>query len=185
MFCPNPSGHPRGYHLFRGCLGVLITLFLPCPALINHIYFFIFQCPPFFTPFSSAQSFFIANICPLTPGLHGEMAEQFDRRTSSKTQNPRDVFECTAAESEVQSCISLFNSKEGTHLFHSLDWCNFVFWIRYLVLRPYKKDILFPVPACIRFGERVKKILIFYFIEFDVFGTTINCFSVKTDPFFP
>ena len=33
--------------------------------------------------------------------------------------------------------------------------------------------------------ERIKKNFIFYFIEFDVFGTIINCFSVKVDPFCP
>ena len=31
--------------------------------------------------------------------------------------------------------------------------------------------------------ESIKKNLIFHFIEFDVFGTTINCFSVKADLF--
>ena len=46
-----------------------------------------------------------------------------------------------------------------------------------------QKKFLFPVPARITFGERIKKIFIFYFIEFDVFGTTINCFSLKADPF--
>ena len=52
-------------------------------------------------------------------------------------------------------------------------------------IRPNKKKILFPVPVRITFGERIKKNLIFYFIEFDVFGSTFNCFSVKADPFCP
>ena len=52
-------------------------------------------------------------------------------------------------------------------------------------LRPYKKDFLFPALALIPFEERINKRLFFYFIEFDVFYTTINCFSVKADPFFP
>ena len=47
------------------------------------------------------------------------------------------------------------------------------------------KKILCPVPARITFGERFKKNFIFYFIEFDVYDTTIDCFSVKADPFCP
>ena len=39
--------------------------------------------------------------------------------------------------------------------------------------------------SCVTFGERIKKNFIFYFIEFDIFGTTINCCSVKSDPFCP
>ena len=50
---------------------------------------------------------------------------------------------------------------------------------------PYKKSLLFPVPAQITFGKRIKKKFISYFIEFDVFGTATNFFSVKTDPFCP
>ena len=45
------------------------------------------------------------------------------------------------------------------------------------------KKILFPVPVRITFGVSIKKSFIFYFIEFDVFGTTIHCFLVKADPF--
>ena len=44
------------------------------------------------------------------------------------------------------------------------------------------KKLLFPVPARITFEERIKEKFIFYFIEFDVFGTTMDCFSVKADP---
>ena len=44
---------------------------------------------------------------------------------------------------------------------------------------------MFPVPARINFGERIKKNFIFHFNEFDVFGTTIICFSVKADAFCP
>ena len=51
-------------------------------------------------------------------------------------------------------------------------------------LKPYKK-ILFPVLERITFGEYIRKIFIFYFIEFDVFGTIINCFSVNADAFCP
>ena len=47
------------------------------------------------------------------------------------------------------------------------------------------KIFLFPVPAQITFGERIMKNFIFHFIKFDVSGTTINCFSVKADPFCP
>ena len=59
--------------------------------------------------------------------------------------------------------------------------------ISYLVgmLRPCKEKFLFPVPARITFGERIKKNFIVYLIEFDVFGTTLNCFPVKVDPFIP
>ena len=49
-------------------------------------------------------------------------------------------------------------------------------------LRPYK-NFLFPVPAHITFGKRINLFFISYFIEFDVFDTTINYFSVKADPF--
>ena len=55
-----------------------------------------------------------------------------------------------------------------------------------LSIRPYIKKFLFPVPALITFGESIKKNFIFYFIDFDVFGTTIDtidCFLVKADPF--
>ena len=51
-----------------------------------------------------------------------------------------------------------------------------------VVTRPYKNEFLFPFPARITFGERIKKNFSFYFIEFDVKGTTINCFSAKADP---
>ena len=47
------------------------------------------------------------------------------------------------------------------------------------------KKFLFPVPARITFEKRIKKNSVFYFIEFDIFGTTINDFSVKSDPFCP
>ena len=53
------------------------------------------------------------------------------------------------------------------------------------LLRPHKIIFLFPVPAHITFGERIKKNFIVYFIEFDVFVTTINYFSVKAEPFCP
>ena len=47
------------------------------------------------------------------------------------------------------------------------------------------KIFLFLVPARINFGERIKKNSIFHFNQFDVFGTTVNCFSAKSDPFCP
>ena len=53
------------------------------------------------------------------------------------------------------------------------------------IIRPHKINFLFPVPARITFGESIKKNFIFYFIEFDVFSTTVNFFSVKADPFCP
>ena len=48
-------------------------------------------------------------------------------------------------------------------------------------IRPYKKKFLFPVPAPITFQGRIKKILIFYLIEFDLFGFRTNCFSMKAN----
>ena len=54
-----------------------------------------------------------------------------------------------------------------------------------LKIGQHKIIFLFPVPARITFGERIKKKIIFYFIEFDVFVTTINYFSVKAEPFCP
>ena len=53
------------------------------------------------------------------------------------------------------------------------------------IIRPHEINFLFPFPARITFGESIKKNFIFYFIEFDVFSTTINFFSVKADPFCP
>ena len=47
------------------------------------------------------------------------------------------------------------------------------------------KNFLFAVPAHITFGERIKENFIFHFIEFNVFGTRINYFSVKAEPFCP
>ena len=77
LSCTHPPWHPRGHHFF-GCPGLLITFFLPCPALINHFNPFIFQCPAlFFTPFSSAPPFFMTHIFLLTGGVG---SEQFDRR---------------------------------------------------------------------------------------------------------
>ena len=38
------------------------------------------------------------------------------------------------------------------------------------------KKMLFPFPARITFGERIKKNFSFYVIEFDTFGTTIKLF---------
>ena len=52
------------------------------------------------------------------------------------------------------------------------------------MFKPYKK-FLFTFPARTTFGERIRKNFIFYFIEFDVFCTTINCLLGKADPFFP
>ena len=49
VLLPFPSGPPRGNHFFFGCPGLLITLFLPCPVLINHFSSFIFQCPALFS----------------------------------------------------------------------------------------------------------------------------------------
>ena len=39
---------PPRRHFFLGCPGLLITLFLPYPALINHFNHIIFQCPALF-----------------------------------------------------------------------------------------------------------------------------------------
>ena len=47
---PIPPGHPRVHHFFGDCPGLFITLFLPCPALINHFNPFIFHCSFPFSP---------------------------------------------------------------------------------------------------------------------------------------
>ena len=65
------------------------------------------------------------------------------------------------------------------------DALKFPFRYVHIFLLGHIKNFLFPAPARITFGKRIKKNLIFYFIGFDVFGTTINCFSVKVDPFCP
>ena len=44
---PPPLGTP-GDITFLGCPGVLITLFLPCPALYKHSNHSFFQCPALF-----------------------------------------------------------------------------------------------------------------------------------------
>ena len=74
LHCPIPPPRaPRGHHFFGGCPGVLITLFLPCPALDKHSNHSFFQCP----------AFFITHIFPLTLGQpRGEEVEQLDRRFS-------------------------------------------------------------------------------------------------------
>ena len=46
LFCPHPPpGHPLGHYFFRGCPGLLITLFLPCPVPYKHCNHSFFQCP--------------------------------------------------------------------------------------------------------------------------------------------
>ena len=52
------------------------------------------------------------------------------------------------------------------------------------MFKPYKK-FLFTFPARTTFGERIRKNFIFYFIGFDAFDTTIDCFLVKGDPSCP
>ena len=64
LFLPYSPGHPQGHHCFLGCPGLLIILFLPCTALINH-----FNCL-----FSSSLSFFITHFS-MDPG--GMREEQY------------------------------------------------------------------------------------------------------------
>ena len=71
----------------------------------------------------------------------------------------------------VYNCMMDFNKKE--------------MFLESLILRPHKIIFLFPVPARITFDERIKKFFLFYFIQFDVFVTPINNFSVKAEPFCP
>ena len=50
--CSETHPHPRTpsvTSLFFGCPGLFITLFLPCPALINHFNPLIFECPALFS----------------------------------------------------------------------------------------------------------------------------------------
>ena len=63
--------------------------------------------------------------------------------------------------------------------------CAHISYHRTTLVRPHKIIFLFPVPARITFGERIKKNFIFYFIEFDVFVANINYFSVKAELFCP
>ena len=76
-------GHPRGHHFF-GCPGLLITLFLPCPVLMNPFNCCIFQCHTPFSPHFSVPRPFLSNTFFLWPrGCPVEMgAKQFDRRIS-------------------------------------------------------------------------------------------------------
>ena len=56
------------------------------------------------------------------------------------------------------------------------------YWPNLLVLGHIKKNSCFPSQRASLF-KSIKKIFIFYFIEFDVFGTRINCFLVKANSF--
>ena len=51
-------------------------------------------------------------------------------------------------------------------------------------IMPYKK-ILVSRPSAHHFGRVHQQNLIFHFVEFDLCSTTINCCSVKADPFCP
>ena len=50
LFCPNPPrAGPGTSFFFVGCPGLLITTFLPCPALYKHSNHSFFKCPaPFY-----------------------------------------------------------------------------------------------------------------------------------------
>ena len=50
---------------------------------------------------------------------------------------------------------------------------------------PNKKNSCFPSQRATLLESASRKKIISYFIEFDVFGTAINYFSVKADPFCP
>ena len=69
---PIPLGHSRGHHFFESCPGLLITLFLACPALYKHSNLSFFECPAIFY-----QTHFLSDP-GVAPGGMG--AEQFDRR---------------------------------------------------------------------------------------------------------
>ena len=87
--------------------------------------------------------------------------------------------QCIGGELESRSHYIIYFRCE------SLRTASNIFRVKRSPLRPHKINFLFPVPARITFGESIKKNFIFYFIEFDVFSTTINFFSVKADPFCP
>ena len=90
LFRPHPPGHPQGHHFFKGCPGLLITLFIPCPALyINTLISLFFKCPALIhhTHFSSNPR----------ASPEGEMgAEQFDQRIMKKPEKPErpEDFSC-------------------------------------------------------------------------------------------
>ena len=77
LFYPHPLGHHRGHHFLGGFPGLFITLFLPCPALINHFNPLIFECPALFSlhfrlprPFLSHTFFLLPRGCPGGWGLN-------------------------------------------------------------------------------------------------------------------
>ena len=80
-FTPSPRA-PPGTSLFFGCPGLFWLYFLPCPALINHFNYFIFQCPaPFSLHFPESRPFLSHTFFLWPRGCRGGIgAEQFDRR---------------------------------------------------------------------------------------------------------
>ena len=86
---------PPGHNFFGDCPGLFITLFLPCPALINHFNPFIFECSALFSLHLQVPRPFYHTHFSLTPVGIG--AEQFDRRIIYYSWVKRQLH-----------CISLF-----------------------------------------------------------------------------
>ena len=77
---------------------------------------------------------------------------------------------------ETNECLYSFFHMNRTLFFHKVLLQS---------LRPYKKIFLVSRPSAHHFSRTHQEKIYFWFIEFEVFGTKINCFSVKADSFCP
>ena len=90
LFFPHPPQAPPGTLLIFGCLGLFITLFLPCPVLINHFNPFIFQCPAISSlHFRLPCPFYHKHFSTDLGAAWGDGAEQFDRRIIPSLFHPK------------------------------------------------------------------------------------------------
>ena len=88
LFYPHPLGHPWKHHSFIGRHALLITLFLPCPALIDHFNFSIFHCPALLhLVFQCPAFFYYIHFPPDLGDARGIGEEQFDWRMRLEYSN--------------------------------------------------------------------------------------------------
>ena len=82
--CSTPRA-PPGHHFLGGCPVLFITLFLPCPAPINHFNTLILECHTLFSLHFPVPRSFLSHKFFLRPWgcpRGGMGSEQFDRRIS-------------------------------------------------------------------------------------------------------
>ena len=91
---PIPTCTPRDIIFLGGCPGLFITLFLPCPALIDHFNPLILECLALFLLHFPVPRPFLSHKCFLWPrGCPGGIgAEQFDRRITGEIMYKNDTL---------------------------------------------------------------------------------------------